>query len=75
MNKQLTLEIDENFYQFDLIKKRFEKWNANFKETYKNAYVGHSLPKLFTPLIRCEIIDWNPLEKVFNFIQQSFKFN
>ena len=66
LNAAISEEINENFYEYELIKARFEKWNTQFNETYRNAYISLSLPKLFGPLVRCELIDWNPLEKVKN---------
>ena len=63
LTETITSETNENFYQFDLIKERFEKWNTQFNETYRSAYISLSLPKVFSPLVRCDIIDWNPLEK------------
>ena len=73
MNDIISSETNENFYEFELIKGQFEKWNTQFNETYRNAYISLSLPKLFSPLIRCELIDWNPLEKNANpnFLESS----
>lgn len=62
LNEILTGDTNENFYEYNLIKTRFEKWSTQFNETYRNAYISLSLPKLFSPLVRCELIDWNPLE-------------
>ncbi|RMZ96909.1 PAX3- and PAX7-binding [Brachionus plicatilis] len=56
-------DVLEDFYRFNLIKKRFEKWKKLNEHNYKNAFVSLSLPKLFSPLIRFDLIDWNPLEK------------
>lgn len=75
MTESITSETNENFYQFDLIKERFEKWNTQFNETYRNAYISMSLPKVFAPLVRCDLIDWNPLEKSGGSVEsfESFK--
>ena len=65
---QIQSDIAEDFYQYDLIKERLEKWKKLSPSTYRNAYVSLSLPKLFSPLVRYEIIDWNPLEVVRMFL-------
>ena len=62
LNQQLESDVIEDFYKFDLIKQRFEKWKKLNVQSYMNAYISLSLPKLFSPLIRYEIIDWNPLQ-------------
>ena len=60
--ERLFSDINEDFYKYDLIKARIEKWKLIDESSYKNAYVSHHLPKLFSPLIRIDLIDWNPLE-------------
>lgn len=62
LNQQVVNELNEEFYKFDLIKLRFEKWKLISLDSYRTAYVSYSLPKLFSPLIKYELIDWNPLE-------------
>lgn len=61
----LTSEVDEEFYKYELIKARFENWKGLNLSTYQSAYVLLSLPKLFSPLIRCELAIWNPLKVKF----------
>ena len=62
LNQQIESEISEDFFKYDLIKQRFEKWKKLSSQSYENAYISLSLPKIFSPLIRCETISWNPLE-------------
>ena len=62
INQQIESEISEDFFKYDLIKQRFEKWKKLNSQSYENAYISLSLPKLFSPLIRCETISWNPIE-------------
>ncbi len=51
----------DDFHDMNIIKSRFEEWHSRYPATYEDAYVGLSLPKLFSPLIRIELIDWDPL--------------
>ena len=62
LSQQIELEISEDFFKYDLIKQRFEKWKKLSFQSYQNAYISLSLPKLFSPLIRCETVSFNPLE-------------
>ena len=55
-------DVADDFYNINSIKERFQTWKSLNLSAYKNAYVLLSLPKLFSPLIRIELIDWNPLE-------------
>ena len=48
-----------------MILKRFEEWQEKFPESYENAYVNLSIPKLISPLIKARQIEWNPVEVIF----------
>ncbi|KAM4047704.1 PAX3- and PAX7-binding protein 1 [Anomaloglossus baeobatrachus] len=52
----------ENFHSIDCIKCQFESWRTSYYNTYKDAYIGLCLPKLLNPLIRLQLLSWNPLE-------------
>ncbi|XP_053561943.1 PAX3- and PAX7-binding protein 1 [Bombina bombina] len=52
----------ESFHSIDCIKDQFETWRSTYYSTYKDAYIGLCLPKLLNPLIRLQLIAWNPLE-------------
>ncbi|XP_075053266.1 PAX3- and PAX7-binding protein 1 [Mixophyes fleayi] len=52
----------ENFHSIDCIKFQFESWRNTYYNAYKDAYIGLCLPKLLNPLIRLQLVTWNPLE-------------
>lgn len=52
----------EDFHSLDYIKCHFEVWRRDYAECYREAYIGLCLPKLFNPLVRLQLITWNPLE-------------
>ncbi|XP_073473235.1 PAX3- and PAX7-binding protein 1 [Aquarana catesbeiana] len=54
-----TLEI---FYSFDCIKEQFDNWRCKYENSYKDAFIGLCLPKLLSPLVRLQLLTWNPLE-------------
>lgn len=55
-------DVVEDFSSLKEIKSRFEQWKFAFNESYKQAFLGLCLPKLFTPFIKLELLNWNPLE-------------
>ncbi|XP_062478199.1 PAX3- and PAX7-binding protein 1 isoform X3 [Pezoporus occidentalis] len=55
-------DVLENFYSIDCIKSQFEAWRSKYFASYKDAYIGLCLPKLFNPLIRLQLLIWTPLE-------------
>lgn len=52
----------EDFHSLDCIKSHFEVWRRDYADCYRDAYIGLCLPKLFNPLVRLQLITWNPLE-------------
>ncbi|KAM6212476.1 PAX3- and PAX7-binding protein 1 isoform 3-T3 [Sarcoramphus papa] len=55
-------DVLESFYSIDCIKSQFEAWRSKYFASYKDAYIGLCLPKLFNPLIRLQLLIWTPLE-------------
>ena len=55
-------DVMEDFSELRHIKSRFEAWKKEHSESYDEAYIGLCLPKLFTPLVKLRLIEWNPLE-------------
>lgn len=55
-------DVNEEFYNLSILKRRFEEWAKFQTESYEEAYIALCLPKLFTPYVKLALIDWNPLE-------------
>ncbi|XP_066065482.1 PAX3- and PAX7-binding protein 1 isoform X2 [Chamaea fasciata] len=55
-------DVVESFCSIDCIKSQFEAWRSKYFASYKDAYIGLCLPKLFNPLIRLQLLTWTPLE-------------
>ncbi|XP_032650818.1 PAX3- and PAX7-binding protein 1 isoform X2 [Chelonoidis abingdonii] len=55
-------DVLESFYSIDCIKSQFEAWRSKYFSSYKDAYIGLCLPKLFNPLVRLQLLTWTPLE-------------
>ena len=55
-------DVMEDFCRVNLIKKRFEEWKFDYGDSYQEAFIGLCLPKLFTPLVRLQLLKWSPLD-------------
>ncbi|XP_034034245.1 PAX3- and PAX7-binding protein 1 [Thalassophryne amazonica] len=62
-SKKVFEDVLEDFHSLDCIKSRFEVWRSCYADCYREAYIGLCLPKLFNPLVRLQLITWNPLEE------------
>ena len=55
-------DVSDEFGRCKRVKRIFEQWKSEQSETYAEAYIEICLPKLFSPIIRLEMIDWKPFE-------------
>ncbi|KAM9331598.1 PAX3- and PAX7-binding protein 1 [Pholidichthys leucotaenia] len=61
-SRKVFEDVLEDFHSLDCIKSHFEEWRRDYADCYRDAYIGLCLPKLFNPLVRLQLITWNPLE-------------
>uniref|UniRef100_A0A4W3IBK9 GC-rich sequence DNA-binding factor 2 n=1 Tax=Callorhinchus milii TaxID=7868 RepID=A0A4W3IBK9_CALMI len=61
-SKTIFEDVHEDYCSADRILAKFGFWRHNFPASYYDAYIGLSLPKILNPLIRAQLIAWNPLE-------------
>lgn len=61
-SKTIFNDVNEEFSDLGVIKRRFEQWEELQPDSYSEAYIALCLPKLFTPFVKLALIDWNPLE-------------
>ncbi|XDV43410.1 hypothetical protein PO909_011894 [Leuciscus waleckii] len=60
--QEVFADVQTEFWDVKKILSRFNEWRVSFQESYNNAYIGLCLPKLLAPLIRHQLIGWNPLQ-------------
>ncbi|XP_076833901.1 intron Large complex component GCFC2 isoform X2 [Brachyhypopomus gauderio] len=61
-SQEIFADVQEDFSDVQKILNYFEEWRYSFPESYTNAYISLCLPKLLAPLIRHQLIGWNPLK-------------
>ncbi|XP_077096037.1 intron Large complex component GCFC2 isoform X2 [Siphateles boraxobius] len=60
--QEVFADVQAEFWDVKKILSRFNEWRVSFQESYSNAYIGLCLPKLLAPLIRHQLIGWNPFQ-------------
>lgn len=55
-------DVHEDFSDVRRILSRFEVWRGSYTESYNTAYIPQCLPKLLNPIIRHQLLGWNPLQ-------------
>ena len=51
-----------DFCEIKNITAKFEDWKFRFPRSYRNAFASDSLRKVLLPLVRLELLMWNPLD-------------
>ncbi|XP_071344243.1 intron Large complex component GCFC2 [Trachinotus anak] len=55
-------DVQDDFCNVKKILSRFEEWRRFYSDSYHNAYISLCLPKLLNPIIRHQLLAWNPLK-------------
>ncbi|XP_033477672.2 intron Large complex component GCFC2 isoform X2 [Epinephelus lanceolatus] len=55
-------DVQDDFRDAKKILSCFEEWRASYSDSYHNAYISLCLPKLLNPIIRHQLLAWNPLK-------------
>ncbi|NWX47962.1 GCFC2 factor, partial [Steatornis caripensis] len=61
-SRKIFEDVHADFCDIRKILLKFQEWKEKFPDTYCDAYISFCLPKLLNPLIRFQLINWNPLE-------------
>ncbi|KAL5969110.1 PAX3 and PAX7-binding protein 1 [Taenia solium] len=55
-------DVVEEYCSIPAILQRFREWRERAVKSYGQAYIPMCLPQLLAPLIRLQMLTWNPLE-------------
>ncbi|XP_074438100.1 intron Large complex component GCFC2 isoform X2 [Larus michahellis] len=61
-SRKIFEDVHADFCDIRKILLKFQEWKEKFPDSYCDAYISFCLPKLLNPLIRFQLISWNPLE-------------
>ena len=53
-------DVIEEFSSLSNVMEKANDWRKDDTDSYNSAYVSMILPKLFSPLIRMQMLFWNP---------------
>lgn len=60
-SEKLFDDTADEYHSISEIANFFNDWRKTHLETYKLAYVSLTLPNLFAPLVKYELLKWRPL--------------
>ncbi|XP_037611610.1 GC-rich sequence DNA-binding factor 2 [Sebastes umbrosus] len=56
-------DVQAEFSDVKKILSRFEEWRGSYSDSYHSAYISLCLPKLLNPIIRHQLLAWDPLKE------------
>ncbi|XP_027345882.1 transcriptional repressor ILP1 [Abrus precatorius] len=69
---EIFSDASEEYGQLSLVKRRIEEWKREYSSSYKDAYMSLSLPLIFSPYVRLELLRWDPLHKGVDFQEMKW---
>uniref|UniRef100_A0A452THV2 GC-rich sequence DNA-binding factor 2 n=1 Tax=Ursus maritimus TaxID=29073 RepID=A0A452THV2_URSMA len=60
--KKIFEDVHDDFCNIQHILLKFQQWREKYPDSYYEAFISLCIPKLLNPLIRVQLIDWNPLK-------------
>ncbi|KAM9826697.1 intron Large complex component GCFC2 [Syngnathus typhle] len=61
-SQEIFSDVHDDFHDVKKILSRFEEWRSFYSDSYHSAYISLCLPKLLNPIIRHQLLGWNPLK-------------
>nr|XP_025724098.1 GC-rich sequence DNA-binding factor 2 isoform X2 [Callorhinus ursinus] len=61
-HKKIFEDVHDDFCDIQHILLKFQQWREKYSDSYYEAFISLCIPKLLNPLIRVQLIDWNPLK-------------
>ncbi|KAJ0235347.1 Transcriptional repressor ILP1 [Hirschfeldia incana] len=65
-------DASEEYSQLSRVKERFEKWKRDYSSTYRDAYMSLTVPSIFSPYVRLELLKWDPLHQEVDFFDMEW---
>ncbi|XP_021747669.1 transcriptional repressor ILP1-like [Chenopodium quinoa] len=62
----------EEYSQLSSVKERFERWKRLYLDSYRDAYISLSIPSIFSPYMRLELLKWDPLHEEVDFFDMRW---
>ncbi|RWW69232.1 hypothetical protein BHE74_00023192 [Ensete ventricosum] len=70
--EEIFSDASEDYSNLTTVKERFERWKSQHFSSYRDAYVSLSVPSLFSPYVRLELLKWDPLYDAKDFFDMEW---
>ncbi|KAE9464449.1 hypothetical protein C3L33_03616, partial [Rhododendron williamsianum] len=69
---QVFSDAAEEYSQLAVVIERFDSWKKDYPSSYRDAYMSLSVPAIFSPYVRLELLKWDPLHEDMDFIDMNW---
>lgn len=69
---QIFSDASEEYSELLMVKERFERWKKEYFTSYRDAYMSLSVPAIFSPYVRLELLKWDPLHEDADFFDMKW---
>lgn len=69
---QIFSDSADEYAQLSAVMGRFESWKKDYPASYQDAYMPLSIPSIFSPYVRLELLNWDPLHNDTDFIDMKW---
>ncbi|GMH10905.1 hypothetical protein Nepgr_012746 [Nepenthes gracilis] len=70
--EQVFSDAAEEYSQLSAVKERFDRWKRYYSSNYRDAYMSLSIPAIFSPYVRLELLKWDPLHEEVDFYDMKW---
>ncbi|KAF7148016.1 hypothetical protein RHSIM_Rhsim03G0238800 [Rhododendron simsii] len=70
--EQVFSDAAEEYSQLAVVIERFDSWKKDYPSSYRDAYMSLSVPAIFSPYVRLELLKWDPLHEDTDFIDMNW---
>jgi len=56
--ERIFRDADDEFKSLDTVKAKLEQLKRDYQQAYENTYISLSVPSLFAPYVRVELLEW-----------------
>ncbi|XP_009772229.1 transcriptional repressor ILP1-like [Nicotiana tabacum] len=70
--EQIFGDAHEEYSQLSLVVEKFDRWKKDYASSYRDAYMSLSIPAIFSPYVRLELLKWDPLHENADFMDMNW---
>ncbi|PKU83754.1 hypothetical protein MA16_Dca010147 [Dendrobium catenatum] len=69
--EQVFSDAVDKYSKLSFVKERLERWKKCRLPSYQDAYISLSVPYIFSPYVRLELLKWDHLYKTMDFFDMN----